>query len=509
MTFADTCQTSANWRLALAATWVVATVTACAPSVTPEQALIAAAARALGGGADRVNFAPVLVLEGVGIDSEMGGGRRPDADPNRWAISSYRWTLDLAGRRSRVEQVRTAQFPTGLAVVTRQDHRFENGVAYDVDTALGDPGTAPGRPLRLSRAATRARSLDMWLHPVSAVRGALEPAAQLSPVRIEGDRVRVDVITTAGETFTVGFDADSDLPLDVAYRVPDAQWGDVTVRAVFSEYESVDGLILPRRTVTWVDGWQVASRTLTAIRVADTAASFPTVGGIEQAPEPRPVDQMVPVQRVAEHVWWLTGSSHRSVVFEFDDHLVLFEVPLAEARTRAVIDTARSLSPKPLTHAIVSHHHLDHAGGVRTAVAAGLTIVTNRINEAWLREVVERSHRLNPDRLESRPAPLRMELVGDSLVLEDATLTVHLYQTRQVPHMASGLYAWIPGSRLVVQADLFDNSWLGFPWGGALLGEFAARGITPLWHVPVHGPIQRHAEVIRLLAQRPAQPPPV
>ena len=79
---------------------------------------------------------------------------------------------------------------------------------------------------------------------------------------------------------------------------------------------------------------------------------------------------MVPAQRAT------------SVLFEFDDHLTLFEVYASEANAKAVIEKARSLVPgKPLAEAIVSHHHFDHTGGLRAAVSEGLTIVMQRGNE--------------------------------------------------------------------------------------------------------------------------------
>ena len=91
---------------------------------------------------------------------------------------------------------------------------------------------------------------------------------------------------------------------------------------------------------------------------------------VKAAAAPTPPAPNVTVEEVGKGIWWLAGSSHRSVAFEFDDHITLFEMPLDEARTKAVIEKARTLRPgKPVTHAVVSHHHLDHAGGVRTAMA--------------------------------------------------------------------------------------------------------------------------------------------
>ena len=82
----------------------------------------------------------------------------------------------------------------------------------------------------------------------------------------------------------------------------------------------------------------------------------------------------------------------------------LFEVPLNEARSKAVIDKARTLSTKPLTHAIVSHHHFDHSGGLRVAVAEGLTIITHRDNEAFFKDLRRSNTHHRPDALAEEPA---------------------------------------------------------------------------------------------------------
>jgi len=213
------------------------------------------------------------------------------------------------------------------------------------------------------------------------------------------------------------------------------------------------------------------------------------------------------VEEVADGIWWLTGSSHRSVVFEFSDHLMLFEVPLDEARALAVIETARSLSDKPLTHVVVSHHHLDHAGGLRAAVAEGLTIITQRGNEAFFRELASRPHTIRQDVLARNPRAPVFELVDDSLTIADDTLEVQLYHALNISHMGSALYAYVPRDRMLVQADLFDNGWFWHPWGQAFLDNLEMRGLQVEQDVPIHGPRQRHAEVLATLRAMPTGPP--
>jgi hypothetical protein len=482
----------------------VTLVGACS-RVPPAQAIIDDAAVALGG-AERLAVVGTLVLDGVGMDSAVGGSVTPDAPANTWDVADYRLVLDLENGRSRVQQVRTAQFPFALAVVSRQDLRLDGDVAYNVGVGFGDASDAPVRATRAGGSAARDRRLQMLHHPVAIVHAALNPGATISNARTEHDEPHVDVTTVAGDTVTLGVDPETSLPTHVKYMGYDANWGDVHLEARFADYREQDGLVLPASIVTMQDEWVTAEREV-ATTIDGDASGIEAPDEIRVSAPAAPAPPAVPVEEVAAGIWWLTGSSHRSVVFEFDDHLMLFEVPLTEARALAVIETARSLSDKPLTHVLVSHHHLDHAGGFRAAVSERLTIVTHRGNEAFFRELASRPHTIEQDALARNPSDPIFELVDDTLTIADDTLEVQLYHALNISHMGLGLYAYVPRDRLLAQADLFDNGWFWHPWGDGFLEDLALRDLQVEQHVPIHGPRQLHTEVLATLREKPIGPP--
>jgi len=174
--------------------------------------------------------------------------------------------------------------------------------------------------------------------------------------------------------------------------------------------------------------------------------------------------ERVTAEKVAEGVWFLGGGSHNSVAIEMRDHLVLVETPLNDARTDAVIAQAKTLAPgKPVRFAINSHAHFDHAGGVRTAVAEGATVVTQAANVPWFETAFAQANRVRPDRMAQEGKRLSTLSVGDKLAMGDASRPIELHRIADSVHSDSFLMVYLPNEKLLIEADAFTPGAPGTP----------------------------------------------
>jgi hypothetical protein len=263
----------------------------------PERQAVNDAAAAIGG-AERIQAARTLVMEGGGMNGAMGGSATPDEPPNTWTITDYRRTFDLEGGRSRLEQVRAAQFAFANATVVRQDQRLDGDVAFNV------PAGGQGQPQRASAEAAVDRRRDMLSHPLTLLRAALDPMATVANLREEDGQRHVDVTTAGGDVLTLALDPATSRPSHVSRRAYDPNWGDVVIETTFADYEAVNGLQLPKRLTTKTDRWLTSDITLTRNQVDSAAAGdLAAPEAVRAAAAPVPAAINVTVEPVGRGIW--------------------------------------------------------------------------------------------------------------------------------------------------------------------------------------------------------------
>jgi hypothetical protein len=483
---------------------VLAAALLCGCNRAPELKAVNAAAEALGG-KDKILAVRTLIIEGEGENPNLGQNLTPEAPLTVWKITNFKRTIDLNDGldkgRMRVEQVRTAQFPFALATVVRQSMLLDGNVAWNVNDD-GSPSS------RLTEKTASDRRLEMLHHPVIILRAALDPATKLSNYRKSGDMQLVDITTANFEMLTLALDSTTHLPASVKSMTDQPNLGDVAIETSFTDYEDVSGLKLPKHLTTKIDKWVQSDIRVSKYTVNGGSGDLAAPAAISSAlaaPANPPVE--VTVEKVAPGIWWLAGSgNHRSVVFEFADHLTVFELPESEARAKAVIEKARSLAfGKPLTEVIVSHHHFDHSAGLRLAVNEGLTIITQSGNVTFLKELAGRKHTIVPDELGKNLAAelIKIKPVDDELVLKDASMELDLYHVKNNSHSDTLLMGWVPRDHILVQADLYDSGWLRYPWADNLKKNVELRNLKVEKDVPIHGDIENWADVLKRMQEKP------
>ena len=69
----------------------------------------------------------------------------------------------------------------------------------------------------------------------------------------------------------------------------------------------------------------------------------------------------------------ITGANN--LIVNMKDDLAIFDASVGEGQSNWVIDAAKAKYPgKPIKYLILTHHHMDHTGGMRTYAAEGATI---------------------------------------------------------------------------------------------------------------------------------------
>lgn len=459
---------------------VAAAWSACARP-TPEQQIVNDAAAALGG-RDRILAVKTLVIEGEGTNGNLGQDVTPEATGQTFAVTAYKRAIDVAAGRARIEQTRTPNFTFFQG---QQPQKQVSGV----DAAVGYNVAADGAASRVTDAAAKDRLAEIYHHPITIVRAALDPAAKLLNPRSLAGQSSIDITTAGGMTFTLAIDGASKMPTSVVSMTDNPNLGDVAIVTTFADYQDVSGLKLPVRLTTKTDQFTTADLRVTRQTVDGDAGDLAApAAAASAAPVPAAAPANVVVTPVAKGIWLLAGQSHHSVLVEFADHLTLIEAPQNDTRSLAVIAKARELvSGKPLTQVVNTHHHFDHSGGIRAAVSEGLEVIAQSQAAVYYQDSVARSHTIAPDALTRNPKPLALKTVDEELELKDGAMTMNLYHLTGVTHADTLLVAYFPRERVLVEVDVYTPGAAPAPWAASLLENIKTRNLRVDRIVPLHG----------------------
>ena len=452
------------------------------------ESVIEDAADALGG-AEAIAAANTLVLEGTGQTYRLHQQLSPDADLPVYELHEYRREVDLQNTRWRVDQVRTGHFISS-SPVNRQplSQAFDGGVAYDV--------RADGSAARLNAQTGRDRHAEFYHHPLPLLKAALEGGTTLGEVREEAGGHAVDITPVGGPRLTLHID-EAGIPTRIESTGYNPMLGDVVIATSFSDWEESGELTLPR----------TISQTLDKYRNGDFAVSNEVNGDIRDlaapddvasAPDPVPPPTEVTSERLAAGVWYLRAG-YNSTLIEFPSFGVLVEAPRNDQHTLAVIEKAREiLDEKPLQYVINTHFHSDHSGGIRAAVAEGLTVITHELHRAFFEEVVARPHTVIQDHLAQNPRPLSIETVsGDGpYEMTEGNRTLVIHRLKNSTHADGMLLVYLPQERIMIEGDPFTPGRQAPPREANLLEQVRALGLRIDRFAPIHGDVATFAELV-------------
>jgi len=180
----------------------------------------------------------------------------------------------------------------------------------------------------------------------------------------------------------------------------------------------------------------------------------------------------------------------------------VFDAPVSDGHTNLVLALARSKYPgKPVKYLVLTHHHMDHAGGLRGYAAQGAILVVGKGTGEHYRRVLAAPATRNPDLPVRDLSRTQIVEVSGKHVLTDGQREAHAYMIDN-PHADGLLIGYVPDARLGFVTDIWSP---GAPLPDKLNPGLAAviagvkkAGIAPLKFAGGHGSTADYATLTAL-----------
>jgi len=436
------------------------------------------------GGTEELNAIANVSLRIAGESVHRNQSRRPgDFDRTEYTAEIL---LDLKNSRSR--QVQKGHYPGGF--------NWNNGVVVDAGNRTGFDlirmtSNPPGAFTPANFKAT-----TRWL-PQLVLLNVLERAQSLRYLgKADYDKRPhevVDYVTNDGARLTLYIDQATGLLSKFETLVTDPFSGDSLFETRFTGQRKVGKYIIPARRVNALNGditndFGIAD---VAFNTELTPERFKLPEGLRAVTFPTPA----PVTKHADKIYTTSAGGYNVLFVDFNDHIFVMETPGNDRVSLQAIEQIKKTIPnKPIKYVAVTHHHDDHAGGIRTYMAEGATLIVAPGEEAFFKKVSAVRFSADPDTLTRNPREPKFEpLQNGKRVLTDGTMTVEIYDIGKGPHTEEMLVAYFPEQKFIYQGDLLNRPGNGdAPIANDTSVHFLnwidSKKLPVEMTIPVHGP---------------------
>ena len=474
---------------AMAALTAAILATGCATTPPPDAPTLLREAQAALGSTNL----KTLVVTGTGTGSTFGQAYAADATWPGLKLSNVTRSMNFETGALREESSRSRSEPNGggaLAPLGRGESRSNlftrDGFAWGIAVA----GNAAPQP-----SVVALRQHELWTTtPHGALKAAARYNAKSGSARVEGQRYDTLAFLVPGQLAATLYLDDRRRVVRIESLMPHPVLGDTPVITEFSEWKDMAGLKMPTR-IRQRQGQGQSQGGSEVLNLTLSEAQADAAVDIEVPANVRDFRERINQDPVAPGVWFITGGSHNSVAIEMADQIVLVEAPQWEGRALALMEVAGTLAPgKKVKTVINSHHHFDHAGGLRAAAGEGAVLVTSAVAKPFFEAAFANPSRIAPDRLSRSANTARILGVDGSMLLNDPLRPVEIHEIRDSIHARGFLMIWLPRERILIQADAYTPTPVGAPLPPLphpetvnLVRNIERMGWKPETILPLHG----------------------
>ncbi|HLH94948.1 MAG TPA: MBL fold metallo-hydrolase [Xanthobacteraceae bacterium] len=475
------------------------------------------------GGADALRSLKGLAIKGDAKFWEPGQSYAAGGEPRFLGDATFAITWDVAKGISKTDWDRDQKYPEPVRLKYTETVFPSFGVVTDEKGAQPMSRIRVAALLRELERASPQLLLDAMNDPSNVLPLDPQPLGKVSLPAVS--------FTDKGTKFTILFDRDTHLPAAIRTRDDDNIHGDSNYDLVLADWKTVGSAKLAETLSYQINGVEVAK-----LNYRDVAAN-PTIGDeafavpdAVKAVAPPPATGNVPYQWVlrrlfltrfldsdnviypnggglklvelAPNVQHVEGGTANNLIVAMKDYLVIFDAPYGELQSRWTIDAAKAKYPgKPIKYLVLTHHHMDHTGGMRTFVAEGASIIVPAPDKAYFEQDVAAQRTLVPDELQKKPAAANIIEVKDEVTLKDETDEIRLYNIVN-PHVQGFILGYVVKPNVLYVTDLISpRGEIERSAATIAVGDAIRKfGIRPTIVAGGHGTTAKIADITKALA---------